>query len=252
MPPEDRDLVPVEAGVPDTAATLLRAAIEKGIDAEGIKTLAEVYKDMQRIRAEQDFNLDLAAFQAACPVIGKKKEIEFPTRGGGTFRARYAEMDTLIEDTRALRAQYGFSHSFDREVTATTITVWCILRHRGGHQTRTPFSVPLPKDGRLSEAHAVAGAVTFCERYAFRGALGLTTGPDRDGKEFVEDQARITDEQRHTLEALLEETQAATPQFWKYAGVAPGRLAELPAREFARVQQALFTAKARRAKEKTP
>ena len=177
--------VPV-AATDTSPAGLLRAAIQHGIDAQGIKILAEVFERMQAKQAEREFNAALSAFQAECPVILKNKEIEFPTKSGGAFRSRYAEMDSIIDDTRELRRKYEFSHSFDREVTEKQIKVTCILRHSGGHQTSTPFAVPIPKDNKLSEAHAVAGAVTFCERYAFRGALGITTGmPDNDGKEFT-------------------------------------------------------------------
>src|SRR5712692_11447269 len=161
--PTEEDLPALRETIlpPDSPAAMLTAAIEKGIDAQGIKTLAEVFERMQAKHAEREFNEALSAFQGECPVILKKKAIDFPTKGGGLFRSRYAEMDTIIDDTRELRRKYGFSHSFDREVTDKQVRVVCILRHRGGHQTSTPFAVPLPKDNKLSEAHAVAGAVTF-------------------------------------------------------------------------------------------
>ena len=244
MGPEDDRTLPVPAG----PESLLAAAIAKGIDAEGIKTLAEVYTKMEALRAERAFNADLAAFQAACPVLRKRTAIEFATRGGGTFRSQYAAMEDIIDDTRELRAEYGFSHSFEPIVKDGQITVTCCLRHRGGHMTRTAFSVPLPKDGRLSEAHAVAGAVTFCERYAFCGALGLVTGRDRDGRELAEETATISDEQRHVLEALFEEAQPDPQKFWSYCGIPPGRWADLPAADFQKIQQALLQARARRRK----
>jgi hypothetical protein len=245
---QDNRLPVVSPPEPTGPAALLAAAIQKGVDAEGIKTLAEVYQKMEALRAEREFNDALAGFQAVCPVLKKRTAIEFPTRGGGVFRSQYAAMEDLIEDTRALRAQFGFSHSFEPSVTGTQITVVCVLRHRGGHQTRTPFSVPLPKDARLSEAHAVAGAVTFCERYAFCGALGLTTGRDRDGAELAGESAHISEEQRHQLEALFEEAKPDPARFWAYAGVPPGRLGELPAADFNKIQQALLAARSRRRK----
>ena len=221
-------------------ADMMLAAINQGIPPEGIKTLSEVYERLEAARAEQAYNDALADFQGQCPIILKNKEITFPTRSGGTFTSRYAEMDTIIEDTRELRAVCGFSYSFEREVTEKAITVWCVVRHRGGHKTRTSFSIPLSREVKLSEAHAVAGAVTFCERYAFRGAFGITTGmPDNDGKAFTG--GLCSEEQRKTLQALIDQVKPDMQRLWKYCGVET--LDQLPMADFARVQAALLDAK---------
>lgn len=245
---DDTTLPPLQESALANPADMLRAAIEHGIDAAGIKTLSEVYERMEARRAEREFNDALSEFQRECPIILKKKEIEFPTKTGGMFRSRYAEMDTIVEDTRELRGKHGFSHSFEPELTDKQVKAVCILRHRGGHHTRTPFAVPIPKDFKLSEAHAIAGAITFCERYAFRGALGITTGPDHDGKEFTESNKKMSEEQRQTLALLVEETQAEGEAFRNFLGVPT--LADLPARDYGRVQQALLQRKDRMRKAK--
>ncbi len=225
-------------------AGLLHAAILKG-DSESIKTLAEIYERWQDKQAEREFNEALSEFQGECPIILKKKLVEFPTKSGGKFTSRYAEMDTIVEDTRELRCRHGFSHTFDREVSDTRVSAWCVLRHRAGHQTRTPFSVPMPKEIKLSEAHTIAGLVTFCERYAFRGALGITTGLDNDGKEFTTNNETISPGQVDALQKLIEETGSDGEAFWRFARVQ--RLEDLPLADFPRVQQALF---AKRGKQK--
>lgn len=225
---------------PISPADMLLAAIEKGIDPDGIRTLAAIHKEMEERRAESEYNAALAAFQAECPVILKRTQIEFPTRSGGKFTSRFAEMDDIMEQTRELRARHGFSFSFDRSIEKDQLTVHCEVRHRAGHKTRTPFSIPIPKDNRLSEAHAVAGAVTFAERYAFRGAFGITTGlPDNDGKAFTG--GLCSEEQRKVLQALIDQVNPNLEKFFKYCGVT--KLEELPERDFARVQAALLDAK---------
>lgn len=220
-----------------TPMDLLNSAILKGIDPEGIKTLSQVMLDMQGRQAEREFNVALSQFQSECPIVLKNKSIQFPTKGGGTFSAKYADMDNIMDTTRDLRAKYGFSFSFDREITETHVQVICILRHAAGHQTRTPFLARIEKESKLSEAHAIAGATTFCERYAFRGALGITTGAsDNDGKEFVS--APISKEQVNMLNKLLEETKADSAAFLKYARVAS--LGEILLKDYGRVEAALL------------
>lgn len=220
-----------------TPIDLLHAAIERGIDPAGIKTLSEVMLSMQARQAEQAFNTALARFQAECPVVLKKKSIAFPTKSGGSFTSRYAEMSSIVEEVRELLTNCGFSYSFDREVDEKTVRVWCVIRHTEGHQTRTLFSVPLDKGNKLSDAHAVAGATTFCERYAFRGALGITTGDvDNDGKEFLV--KFITPEQIDILKKLMEEAAPNMDSFWKYAGVST--FEEITSREYGRIEAALL------------
>jgi len=226
-----------------TPATMLREAIAKGMDAASIQTLTDVFFRFEERRSEREFNAALAAFQSESPTILKKTKISFPTKRGGRFDSQYAEMDDLVEQTKSLREKHGFSFSFRREITDKLITVGCILRHRGGYQTETTFSVPTPKDFLISEQHAIAGAVTFCERYSFRGALGITTGmPDDEGKgAFI---GKIPSEQVEQLRELVKETECEQDEaFWKYAGVE--RLEDIAAEHFGRIWQALQIRKRR-------
>jgi len=244
---EETQLITAEPPVRGTSpADMLAAAIAHGIDAQGIKTLAEVFERMQAQQAEQSFNRALASFQNECPVVLKNSTVEFPTRAGGKFESRYASIDNIIEATRPLRAKYGFSFTFDRDDNEREIASVCILRHEGGHKTKTRFGVPFPKDNRLSEAHGIAGAVTFCERYALRAALGITTGmPDNDGKGFTNGNTPISSEQVATLQALLDQTKAEGEAFWNFCGVR--KLGDLHQRDYARVEQALQQRKRRMA-----
>ena len=222
-----------------TPASMLQSAIDKGMDAQSIQTLTNIYFQFEEKRAEREFNAALTAFQSECPVILKAKMIEFPTKRGGKFKSQYAEMDDIVEQTKTLREKHGFSFSFKRVMEEKRITVQCELRHIGGHKTLTEFSVPMPLDFLISEQHAIAGAVTFCERYAFRGALGITTGlPDNDGKEFI---GKIPPEQVEQLRALVEETDSDIEPFWRFAKVQ--RLEDIPAVDFGRIYQMLASKK---------
>src|SRR6266478_7963928 len=127
----------------------------------------------------------MAAFQHECPLVIKKTSIDFPTKKGGRFSSKYAEMDDIIEATRELRYKHGFSytfkHRFDKEITSV-----CEVSHVGGHTRGTEVSLPLPKDVLISEAHSAGGAITFADRYSFRAAFGIATGlADDDGRSLI-------------------------------------------------------------------
>src|SRR5262245_11237413 len=110
------DLTTQEPTLPATTSTaeMLVAAIEKGMDAQSMQILANIHFQFEEKRAEREFNAALVAFQAECPVILKEKQIEFPTKRGGKFKSQYAEMDDLVEQTKALREKHGFSFTFKR------------------------------------------------------------------------------------------------------------------------------------------
>jgi ERF superfamily len=230
-----------ELTAPTNPAAMLAAAIQKNIDPAGIETLARVYFQFEEQRAIQAYNAAMAAFQHECPIVLKKTRIDFPTKKGGRFTSQYAEMDDIIEATRELRHKHGFSytfkHRFEKDITSV-----CEVSHLGGHTRATEFSVPLPKDFLITEQHAAGAAVTFCDRYAFRAAFGITTGmPDTDGKAFI---GAIPAEQVEQLRALVKETDCEKDEaFWKYAGV--DRLEDIPADAFARIWQALQIRKRR-------
>jgi hypothetical protein len=232
---------------PTTPESLMELAIAKGISPDGLKVMAEVWERLQAKNAEVEFARAMAQFQAECPIILKKKVIDFPTTTGGKFKSHYAEMDAIVEDTRELRRKYGFSYRFDRAVTDKYITVTCIIQHAAGHHTATQFAVPAPQGGKLSAQHDVASAVTFCERYAFRGGFGITTGmPDDDGKRAFTVEPLAPDKVLVLAKLVTDCGVQDSSAFWQFAGLEDSHdLEQLPARDFERVRQALLQRKAR-------
>jgi len=225
---------------------LLNAAIAKG-DTASIKTLAEIYERFEAKRAEREYNAALTAFQGECPRILKESTVAFPTRGGGNFSSRYAKLEAIVTAVRPLLQAHGFSYSFDTELQEKQVVAICRLHHVGGHSTSTPFVTPVDPAPKLSEAHAVASAVSFAQRYAFQLALGIVTGlPDDDGKAAFTGET-ISPAELTALQRLVDETKADVPSFWKFAGVE--RLADLPATKFQVVHIALVQRKQRQEAE---
>ena len=232
---QEPETLPVETMGP---AAMLSAAIAKGIDAEGIKTLAEIYERMEDRRAQREFTAALLAFQRVCPPIKKTSRVSFPTRKGGTFDSQYAKLEDVTMVVRPLLQAHGFSFTFDTEIRGKEVKAICVLFHVGGHSTRTSFTAPADPEPKLSDAHSTASAVTFAQRYAFQLALGIVPGGDNDGKTYAESGAKITTEQLQALQKLLADAQADTKAFWNYAGIR--KLEDLPAKDYAKIRQALI------------
>lgn len=236
MPPNDT--LPAR---PETLgpAAMLQSAIERGASVDAIKTLAEIYERWEAKRAEKDFTLALLTFRAACPPIFRTHD--------GVHKAKYAPLDKIAAVIDPILAQCGFIYTFDTELAAHEIKCVCTLHHIGGHATHSHFAAPVKADHGMTDLHATASAVSFAKRYALQQALGLVTGLRDDDGAAAGGSATITDEQRHTLEALAEEAHAGeNAKFWQYLGIPKDRFADLPARDFGKAHQALLQLKARR------
>lgn len=224
------------------AAIMLTAAIEKGIDAEGIKALAEVYRDMEARQAEKDFNADLVSFQDECPAIVKRQAITFATKKGGTFNSRFAPLPSTVALIRPLLRKYGFTFTFNTKLENKVATVTCRLAHSQGHKTETDFSIPLDSAPLLSDAHAAASAVSFAERYALQLALGLVPQVDDDGKRAFTVE-KLNEAQVAELRELLTVRNPDPEKFWTFVGKGMEKLEDIASYDFERVKSALVHVK---------
>lgn len=180
--------MPNELVVEVTPASMLQSAIDKGLDADSIVKLAEVYERMEARHAEQMFTAALLEFRAACPPVYKLEK--GVTHNQGRSETYYAELGRTAREIAPTLGQYGFVYTFDTEETAGgkqgKITTVCRLSHRAGHATTTRFTAPIAPAPGMSDMHAAASASTFAERYALMMALGLVPEKaDDDGVRAV-------------------------------------------------------------------
>lgn len=187
------DLVPVNDPTPmmsePSTDQLISQAIEKGVDVGTMERLLAMRKELRAEFAEEQYNRAMAKFQSECPVIEKRKQ----AKDGEKLLYKYAPLDDIVEQTRDIIANNGFSYSWDTEENESTITVFCIVTHTNGHSKRSRFNIP-SKGGTsiMSGPQKAAAALTFGKRYAFCNAFGIMTG-DEDvdaAKNVVEPEAK--------------------------------------------------------------
>jgi hypothetical protein len=205
--------------------SLFDKAIAQGAGGvAALEQLVNLHDRVQRRRAELEFSRALVAFQQNCPPIPKSSTANIPTKGGGSFKYTYADLEQIIETIRPHLAAQGFSFSFDSAVADATLTCFCTLRHANGHSDTTRFSLTTTSASAMSEQQKVGAALTFAKRQTLTSILGLslTDAAPEQGTSFVS----ISDEQVANLEALIQETGSDRGGFLKYLGI--DELAELP------------------------
>lgn len=157
--------------------SVMRFAIEKGVTLESI---VAVRRELKAEHAREMFDAALRDFQAACPVIEKRKAVA--NKGGNGIRYKYAPLDDIVSQVKALLQTSGFSYSLTAEVDKTFVKAICTVKHAAGHSETSAFQVPIDPQAFMNEQQKFASALTFAKRYAFCNAFGILTGDeDTDG-----------------------------------------------------------------------
>lgn len=167
-------------------------AIDKGVSVETMERLLAMRRELKAEVAKEAFDKSMAQFQRRCPPIRKSKKVF--ERGSATkVRYAYAPLEAIVEQTKELIAEHGFSYSIDAKVEVEAAQHWvtalCKVTHAQGHSQVSQFKVPIDKDAYMNESQKHASALTFAKRYAFISAFGIMTADEDDDSAASADKA---------------------------------------------------------------
>ncbi len=166
------------APIPSAVDDLLRAAVEHNTPVETMERLLAMRRELRAEAAEESYNRALAAFQAECPKITKRREVM--QKGTGAVRYRFAALSDILAQLKELLEKHGFSHEEDAIVEDGWVIGVCTVHHVAGHSRKTQFKAPVDKDAFMSAPQKYASAFTYAKRYAFCGAFGIMTADQDD------------------------------------------------------------------------
>lgn len=120
----------------------------------------------------------LVAFQASAPTINKGRTALIPTKSGGSYSYKYADLSDIWESIRPALKSNGLAvtQSLTGGSNGTMgirTTVW----HKSGQKTSEVFEFAV--SGRTPQE--VGSQITYYKRYALSAELGLSTEDDDDG-----------------------------------------------------------------------
>ena len=159
----------------------ISTALDKGLPIETLERLFALKKEYDAQQAKKAFDEAMTLFQSKCPIIKKGKA------GGvtkdGVVAYKYAPIEDIVEQTKELMSECGFSYLIKVSIEEKDVEVSCEVRHIKGHSEISKMKVPLLRQtGVMSEAQVTAGTSTFAKRYAFCNAFGIMTADeDTDG-----------------------------------------------------------------------
>lgn len=126
----------------------------------------------------KDWAEAFTAAQAELPPIGKRHEATIPTKTGGGYSYKYADLNDVLEAVRPVLNKHGLSISQSSVNEEGKIGVVTRIYHTSGHvETFGPLLLPAGGDAR-----SAGSAITYARRYGLCAALGIAPDDDDDGE----------------------------------------------------------------------
>lgn len=166
---------------------------------------------------QSDLAAALVAFQASAPTINKGRTALIPTKSGGSYSYKYADLSDIWESIRPALKDNGLAVT--QSLTGgsggfmgITTTVW----HKSGQHIAD--TVEMAIQGRSPQE--VGSQVTYFKRYALSALLGLSTEEDDDGAAASRPRKAEVDEppQRTEMDDALDELDDAVAALKLHAG----------------------------------
>lgn len=176
------DLAPLEESAV-LLQVIARAAQDTTIDIDRMERLIEIQQRLAAKKSERDFTDALARFQANAPVITKDKRVFFKSRDGMTTTDyKHATLGNVSAAILAVLGREQIAVSWVPEQKDARIYVTCVLKHVGGHETRTQLNGAPDNTGNKNPIQQVCSTITLLERYTLLSATGMAThDQDDDG-----------------------------------------------------------------------
>ena len=121
----------------------------------------------------------LVAFQGAVKAIPKQRTAQIPTKSGGSYRYRYADLSDIWDAIREPLFSNGLAVTqLLTTRTAGTIGIRTRVMHTSGEFDEDTIDIAIAG----KSAQEVGSSLTYYKRYALGAALGLATDEDDDGQ----------------------------------------------------------------------
>ena len=106
--------------------------------------------------------------------ITKSKEATVPTKAGGSYKYRYADLADTLSSARPILAKHGLAVLQTVTTSKDSVLIWTTILHAQGEWIRfEPLALPA---GRT--AQETGSAITYGRRYALLACLGLAAEDD--------------------------------------------------------------------------
>jgi len=222
-PSQIREIVPQH---PQQIGDLLQIALQNNAGVEVLERIMALQERWDERQARKAYIQSMADFQSKCPIIKRKKE------GGktktGEVAYKYAPIEDMVEQTKELIAECGFSYFLNTPVYIqkegiSGLEVQMTISHIMGHsEVFTQFMPFVTKTGVMSDPQVYGATQSYAKRYVFANGFGIMTGEDDTDamgndlteiiKEYIKDKPEYT--QKYILSEFSQITSRKVFEDW--------------------------------------
>jgi hypothetical protein len=188
MTDQSTELTTTEGGAvaPVTSQNLLglivQAARDPSIDADKMKTLAELATGMQDREAERRFRMAKHAAVQQMPSISKRGAIVV----GNVVRSRYSRFEDIMAEVKTILDRNNLIITFNVGHNGNLVTVQPILSYSDGElafEERGEFmSLAVDTTGSKNNTQGAGSSASYGKRHALKAMLNIVeAGEDDDG-----------------------------------------------------------------------
>lgn len=129
----------------------------------------------------------LAKAQSTFPAIPRDKEVTVQTRTGGSYKFKYAPLDSILSAVRGPLADNGLAIAqlLDGDDLVT------MLMHKDGASLTGRWPLPQRDGGTVQD---LGSAITYLRRYSIQAVLGIAAEEDDDGNRASGNRVATRDE----------------------------------------------------------
>lgn len=237
--------IPVQSEGAAVIGMIERALGNPAVDVDKLRQLMEMRERVEARRDERAFDDAMAQAQA------DMRRISADCSNPQTH-SRYASYAALDRALRPIYTRYGFSVSFDNDISPKGPDYVRVLAyvgcqgHRRTYKTDMPVVTKGPKGNDvMTPIHATGSANTYGKRYLLIDIFNLAIGDD-DGNAAGDSNECITAEQVGHLQTAIVQAGADIQRFLKYFKI--DDLADLPVSKLKGAYQMLEAKMANEAK----
>lgn len=167
-----------------TPSDLLHMAVQNNFDLDRLQRIIDIHDAWEKKMAKKDFLAALSKFQTLVPVLRKMKTAKVPTKTGGSFTYKYADLGSIAQAIKRPLEACGLAYRWEFSERDGRMKVTCIVSHISGHtETATMEGAP-DSSGAKNDIQQKGSTHTYLQRYTLIGALGLATADeDSDAQE---------------------------------------------------------------------